>query len=278
MKTRISFLTFLITVFIVIGTMAQSSDSEPVPVTVEEEYWIPADESRQEAKAVLLKKARKKAVEEVIGVNVQVADVMMTTESDNNQFESYQQLVRNTVNGRIVDEQEPQYSEGEENKLHIKYSAKVAKESGKPDPAFQLEVSSNKSAFNVGENLILEVTPSKDAYITIFSITEDNKVSVLFPNVYMSDNKVEAQTTRTIPNAQERQMLSFAMKSHPEKPNKKYAELLLIVATKTDITYDKLKERLDYGSNWVELNRWLMEIPRNQWTEGYVHYQVFPRQ
>ncbi len=268
--------TILIILLSVSATLAQPADTEPVSVTVEEEYWIPADRSRQQAEDILLKQARQKAVEKVVGVNVQVADVMMTTESDNSFFESYQQLVRNVVNGRIVEEQEPEYFRGEENMLHIRYSCKVAKVSGKSDPGFQLNVASNKNVFTAGEELILEVTPSKDAFITIFSITEDNKVSVLFPNQYMPNNKVEEQTTRIIPNFREREILSFAMQPHPENPQKEYGELLFIVATKSDISYDRLKDRLDYGSNWIELNRWLMEIPRSEWTEAYLQYQVFP--
>lgn len=271
------FCSFIFAFLLITNSLfAQSENQEPIAVTVEEEYFIPSDKSRQEAETILLQRARKKAVEKVLGVNVQVADVMMTTESGNNFFESYQQLVRNVVNGRIVDEQEPEFYTGEENKLFIRYSCKVAEVKGKPDPGFKVDISSNKRVFTVGEELILEVTPSKEAFITIFSITEDNKVSVLFPNLYMADNLVESQKTRVIPDERERQILAFTLQPHPENPETKYAELLFCVATKSEVSYDKLKNRLDYGSNWIELNRWLMGIPRDHWTEAYVQYQVFP--
>lgn len=274
MKTTI--VSLALTLFPVIGLFAQHTDSVATPVTVEYEYWIPSDKSRQQARKILLKKARKKAVEKVLGVNVQVASIMMTSEYENAYFQSYKQLARNVVNGRIVEEQKPNYFIRGQDTMHIRYSCKVAKVSGSPDPGFQIDITSNKNVFNTGEELILEVTPTKDAYITIFSITEDNKVSVLFPNKYMSNNKVEKQTTRIIPNPQERDILSFTMQPHHEKPQSVYSELLFVVATKSDISYNKLSGQLNYHSNWIELNRWLMEIPRSEWVEAFLQYQVFP--
>lgn len=256
--------------------LAQSGETETTTVTVTETYAIPPDESRREAEGILRKRARRGAVEKALGVNVQVADVMMQSESGNDLFESYQRLIRNVVNGRIVDEEKPDFSLRDGNTLVARYTATVAEDGGKPDPDFGIEAGANRKAFTVGEEIELEVTPTQPAYITVFSITEDDRVSVLFPNRYMTDNRVDAHTTRTIPNRQERQVMSFALQPHLERPDEPYSELLFLVATKSDISYDRLKERLDYGSNWIELNRWLMEIPRDQWTEAYLQYQVFP--
>lgn len=268
---------FLLSTLTPVLLAAQSSEPSLKSVTVSLDYTIPADKSRKEAEALLLKRARKKAVEKAMGISVQTADVMMTTESGNNYFESYQQLVRNVVSGRIVEEKTPDYKIIDDGKLTITYSCQVAEAQGEVDPGFKVDLRANKRAFTVGEPLQLEVSVSKDAYITVFSITDDNRVSVLFPNQYMPDNRVNAYEVRKIPNAKEQQVISFNLQPDPQEPESNYAELLFCVATKSKISYKELTDKLNYSSNWIELNRWLMEIPRDQWTEAYLPYQVFPK-
>lgn len=257
--------------------LSQNSIAGAKEVTVQEEYLIPADVSRLEAERILLQRARTRAVEKVTGVLVQVADLMTTTETGNELFESFRKLIRNVVKGRIVDEEPPVYTTGENNMLYITYRCKVMEEAGSPDPDFRVEMRANKEVFTVGESLQLQVETSQASYLTIFSVTEDNKVSVMFPNAYMPDNQVEANTLRQIPNERESRIISFTMQPLADGSDRRYSELLLCVATKSKMTYDELTSRLSYDSDWTELNKWLMSIPRNQWTEDYVQYQVFPR-
>lgn len=274
--SRALVLCFIIFALPLLAT-AQDEFGSTQHVVVTDSMKIPAELSQNEAKTKLLKLARKQAVENVTGVTVNVANVSMASESGNDVFESYQQLVRNSVKGRIVQEEEPRFSLKDRKFLHVRYEATVAEETEKPDPYFNAEMDINESAFTVGEKLKLTVEASKDAYITIFSITENGKASVLFPNAYMADNKISANTERQIPNAEEQQKLSFTLQPKPDEPDSKYSEMLLCIATKNKVSYDKLQTDLKYKSDWIELNRWLMSFPRDQWTEAYAQYQVFPK-
>ncbi len=271
-------LTFLIaTFFLPNPANAQSDFSKSQRVTVIDSMEVPANLSRMQVEDDLLKQARKRAVEQVTGVRVNVANVSIATESGNDVFESYQELVRNSVSGRIIQESEPKFSWGSSQVLYIHYSATVAKETESRDQYFDVEMEINKPVFTVGGEMQLTVELSKDAYITIFSITEGGKVSVLFPNAYMTENFVDGSTQRIIPNDKEKDKLSFTLQSQSDNPKSKYAELLLCIATKEKVSYDKLQTDMKYNSNWLELNRWLMKIPRDHWAQSYVSYQVFPK-
>ncbi len=54
----------------------------------------------------------------------------------------------------------------------------VAKEQGKADPFFRVRASINRNVFKEGDQIELHVTPTKDAYITVFNILEDQTVLI----------------------------------------------------------------------------------------------------
>ena len=277
MKTTIVLITVLsaLTAVLMHPTILNAQEDKWIKVTLTDN--IPENKSVDEVKKKLLDFARQKAIEQKTGVlfqSAQISNTFSTNEGESEEiFDTFRQLTKASVGGKIVDEKEPVYQQSLPNKLTIQYQAKIEEERVKPDPTFTLECQTNRSVYQLGEDMSITVEPAKDAYITIFSITQNDRVSVLFPNYYMKNQFVEAHETREIPNSKEAKILNFTLQK-PQNDELPYAELLMCIATKKTVSFDQLKSDTEYSTSWLEVNRWLMNIPANMRTEQYIQYQV----
>lgn len=77
-----------------------------------------------------------------------------------------------------------------------------------------------------GDNVVLTVKPSEDAYIWVFDTGTSGKVHQIFPNRYAKNNFVKANAALRIPGSGAKYMLTA---SRP-----KGAELLTVIASKTN--------------------------------------------
>ena len=279
MKTTIVLITVLtavtVTAVLMQPTPLQAQKNEWIKVTLTDN--IPESKSVDEVKKELLGFARRKAIEQKTGVlfqSTQISNTFSAKERESEEiFDTFRQLTKASVGGKIVDEKDPAYQQTPNDQLTIRYQAKIEEERVKPDPTFTLECQTNRSVYQLGEDLSITVEPAEDAYITIFSITQNDRVSVLFPNYYMKNQFVEAHETREIPNSKEAKILTFTLQK-PQSGGLPYAELLMCMATKKPVSFDRLKSDTEYSTSWLEVNRWLMNIPADMRTEQYVQYQV----
>lgn len=248
-------------------------------VSINDSIYVSEDISMKQARQTLHQRARNLALEKVVGIQIRSTTLSTQAEEEDQYFESFKMITANDVRGKIIDERKPVYSRsvsGQDLLLHIEYEGKVAEEDEDPDPAFRLEASADRSVYQLGEAVQLEVTPTKDAYITIFSILKGNRVSMIFPNMYMNDNFVAAHQTRIIPNQQEAKVLEFKT-TETEAIKAPYSEMLMIIATKENIEFGKLSSRVEYQDAWLKFNRMLMEVPLDRRVETFVQYSVVKR-
>ncbi|MEW6267488.1 MAG: caspase family protein [Thermodesulfobacteriota bacterium] len=65
---------------------------------------------------------------------------------------------------------------------------------------YPIRVSANKPRFKIGDNLVVTCQAPSAGYLNVLNIDEgENKASVLFPNQYKRDNRVEANSALNIP-------------------------------------------------------------------------------
>jgi hypothetical protein len=245
-------------------------------VTITDSMYVDDRISLQEARETLLQRSRTAAIASVVGMQVQSTQLMTEQESGDQYLESFKSLTSNDVRGKIIDEKKPTFKRGVSGQdllLYITYEGKVVEEKESPDPAFALEITTNRSVYQLGEAVEITVEATKDAYITMFSILSGNQVSMIFPNAYMEDNFVEAHQQRVIPNKEEREILEFTTIETKEL-KAPYTEMLLCVATKEPVQFDQIMQQIEYQDAWVEMNRLLMRIPRDQRVEDYAQYSV----
>jgi hypothetical protein len=68
-----------------------------------------------------------------------------------------------------------------------------------PGLSIDLSTSDQRSAYAIGEAIVLNFSVSKDCYLTLIDIGTDGQVLILFPNKYHPDNKVQGGQKYKIP-------------------------------------------------------------------------------
>ena len=108
----------------------------------------------------------------------------------------------------------------------------------------------------------------------------DNNAMLMYPNNYMKENFIEANREITIPSKEMEKKLSIKVGVMPGQTLT--SELIYIVCTKEKVPMiDKLpkigtslKTFSGKSKNFIELQRWLTNIPLNQRTEKALIYHV----
>ncbi|HPE70185.1 MAG TPA: DUF4384 domain-containing protein [Thermotogota bacterium] len=80
----------------------------------------------------------------------------------------------------------------------------MEKISVKPDPVegFSVDITTNRPVtrtFYPGEEIEFVFSATRDAYVVVYDVTPDGKVTILFPNAYDQDNFVKANVKVRIP-------------------------------------------------------------------------------
>ncbi|MBT4502615.1 MAG: DUF4384 domain-containing protein [Gemmatimonadetes bacterium] len=258
-------------------------------VQAEEQEWysgegiapivhITVEKARQFAWDQALVDALSQASLEVTG-----ATMMKIEEGGEEGDDQFSQFVRTATRGRIVavdtlfDEAEQRTVAGgarRELVYRVSMRAQVQPEMGRPDPGFQLELDLNKALFADGENLSLELTASRDCYVTLFNLYANDSLLVLLPNELLRDNQLQAGQTLSIPPRNEGWELPVGLLPGRETDR----EVLLAVATKSEIPFPAARVArqglMSMDEALLTVNRWLAAIPSDQRTEAVAFYRI----
>ena len=76
-----------------------------------------------------------------------------------------------------------------------------------PEPsAFTIDASTDKMAYNIGEELVVSVRSEQPCFVTIFNASPDGVVTRIFPNGLATNNYIQGQQIYHIPNPSDRKM------------------------------------------------------------------------
>jgi hypothetical protein len=90
-------------------------------------------------------------------------------------------------------------------RYRVRIKAGVVQESGSADSSFYLDAAINQSVFKDGDELEIHIRSTRDAYLAIFNILEDNKVIRLLPNYLTPKSFLKADENYTFPGKEDRQ-------------------------------------------------------------------------
>ena len=136
----------------------------------------------------------------------------------------------------------------------VMIDAVVIKYDTKPDVAFDVNIEGIKGVYNNGENLNFAVKATQDAYLHIFNIT-DLQATLLFPNQYEKQNKVNKNETVKFPIAEINYGLGNELK-------KQETNRLIFVFTKSLIPFIKMdKEQVTTSE---QIFSWIYSITPDQ--------------
>ncbi|MCE5251315.1 DUF4384 domain-containing protein [bacterium] len=233
--------------------------------------------SREEAINKATNEARMKAVAFEAGI-ILVSD---TTIDQNEQRVLFDKYTNIKSRGKIVDEDgdpvieiistDMKDSRGlPVNIYRVTVRCKVEQE-GEHDPMFAVTLDMDKALYKAGETMKFVIQSTQDCYITIFNVHGyDNKVHMLFPNDYDSDNFIFANTVTTIPSADS----GIVFKAMLDEKQNRSSELIQVVATKNKVNFAEgwSKEAIfsfypTPAAAGYTIGKILVNTPCEQWTE-----------
>ena len=155
-------------------------------------------DTKHQALAQAISEARAKAIERFLGVKVQDRFINFQQESSlKGQVGLTESLLRVTQLGRILKEvlvshgpRDAGECAGCRYAAHIR--ACIMPLADHSDKGFKVDVSLNRTRFVDGDEGLIKVTPTRDAYLYIYSVDVDWNAAMLFPNDFAADNHVKA--------------------------------------------------------------------------------------
>jgi hypothetical protein len=260
------------------------------PAKAQESQWVTAEGiapienvTKTEARKMAIDNARREAVEKVVGVDL-LSETMIIN------YNVSSDVVRTIPYGKVIGveilsedvELIPPKNVGEVPFLayKVKIRANVAKEKGRPDSFFKINAEINRTVFKEGDLIEIKVTPSKDCYVQIFNILEDEKVLVLFPNRFRRDGFVKANTTLVFPDVNDRKR-GITLEAFVDEGKQKVDEMFHILALKEPFQFNtvKFKEGIfgiyDGRTGLVnDLVKSIVGIPLQDRAEKFIQYRI----
>jgi hypothetical protein len=239
--------------------------------------------TKAEARKMAIDNARREAVEKVVGVDL-LSETMVIN------YNVSSDVVRTIPHGKVIgveilsEEVEliPPEKEGEVPFLayKVKLRAQVAKEKGRADAFFRLKTEINRTVFKEGDQIEIKVTPSKDCFVNIFNVLEDEKVLILFPNRFRRDGFVRANSTLVFPSESDRKK-GITLEAFVEEGKEKSDEMFHILALREPLHFStaQFKEGIfglyDGQSGLVhDLVKDIVGIPLQDRAEKFIQYRI----
>lgn len=148
------------------------------------------------------------------------------------------------------------------------------------DPLFKVRAEINGNVFEEGDRIELRITPTKDAYITVFNILENQNVLILLPNRYRKNNFVKANGTLIFPDGDDSKN-GIILEALVGAGKTKTKEIFHVFASEKPLRFDKAKFNegifgiYDGSSGSApELAEEIGSIPPSQRAEAFLHYRI----
>ena len=234
----------------------------------------------EKAKEIAIQKACKKAIEFYSGLEISGRIINIQAENQNQiLLDNFSSIIQQTAQGIIIEKEilkDEIISKANQLLKVITIKVKVDKQEGEKDPTFKISSNLNRDYFKNGEELELSVKSSKDCYLTILNICSNDSVYVIFPNEYRKNNFVKSGDLFQLPNSKDKEIgLFFPVNLLPNKNED--IEMIKVIATKQKIDFSSLYSFSAYGtyqSTLIDLQKWLMNIPRSDIEENDLQYFI----
>ena len=260
------------------------------PLFAQETTWVTVEGyapienvTKSEARKLAIDHARREAVEKVVGVDL-LAETMVIN------YNVSSDVIRAIPHGKVIGieilnediELIPAEEKDEAPYLafKVKLRALVAKEIGRTDAFFRLEAKANRTVYREGDLIELQVTPSKDCYLTIFNVLEDETVIVLFPNRFNQNNFVKANAQFIFPGENDRRK-GITLEAFLNDGQQQTDEMFHVLALKEPLYFNaaKFKEGIfgiyDGQSALVnDLVKTIVGIPLSHRAEKFIQYRI----
>ena len=201
------------------------------------------NDTQHQAKAQAVSDARAKAIEGFLGIKVQDRFMNFQQESSlKGHVQLTESLLRVTQLGRILKEkvlksgpQDVGDCAGCQFTAHTQTCIVPLSDTG--DKNFQTNLTLERTTFVDGDEGVMQVTVTKDAYVYLYSVELDGNAGLLFPNDYAVDNHLKAGETLTFPSEELRRKGQKVLARLPSGA-KVSAEMIRVIVSKVPLPRD----------------------------------------
>lgn len=163
-------------------------------------------DTKHQARAQAISEARVKAMQRLLGVRLQHNFIDFQQESSlKGEVALTEHLLRVTQLGRVLKEDilwagpvDRTGCTGCRFEAHIRACIVPLRDLSDRDFAVQLAL--NRPRFRDGDDAIMTVTSTREAYLYVFNVDTDWNATLIFPNDYATDNRIGAGQTFLYPN------------------------------------------------------------------------------
>jgi len=274
-------ITQAVVLTVILGVAPVRAASSPQEIWVEAEGVVAMGQETtlEAAQRGSLDAARRAALEQAVGTFVRGSTVIR-----NNQLAD--DLIHAVVRGVIVEEKilKRGVSDGQDGHGAVYQTRIKAKVKGIPAERrgnFAVAARMNRGLFNEGDEVELRITPTQDAYLYIFNVTQDEHITVLAPNSFEPETPLRASKEYRFPS----EMLvgkKVKLKTWLLPGTTKSSEKIKVVVTRQPMAL--LKGRVAEGvfmeykpsetALLVELMRELGTLDPADWAETTLDYEV----
>ena len=196
--------------------------------------------TKHQAFAQAVMEARTKAMNRLLGVHLEHQFIDFQQENSlKGEATLTEHLLRATQLGRIV--REKVLTAGLVNdegcvgcRFQVAIHTCIVPEPERNDKDFSVQLRLNRSSYIDGDDAVISVTSSRDAYIYIYGIDMNVNGSLIFPNMYARDNHIRAGEIWTFPN-QELQSKGVYARVKLHTGDLVSAEMVRVIASKTPL-------------------------------------------
>lgn len=235
----------------------------------------------EQARREALQRARDRAVEEVAGVRIAAQQMRLKTESGGAVQDAFSYLVHTSTHGRIVSEDVVHRTslDGDVPVYQVVLQAEVVLEEGVRDPGFDLELALHPRSATLrdGEAVVIEITATRDCYVTVLNVHADGTVSRVFPNAHAPDGGVTAGSALRLGGAGS----GFEVRAELAPGSRRDHEQIVAIATLDDVPFrmervddDEMVPAVERDLDLTAVNRWLLGIPVDRRIEALWSYEV----
>lgn len=208
--TKMKILKFLILITTwsiysyVLSSPAISNPLQEAEIWVTKEVNLPLGENMtiQEVRNLARQRARDMAIEEAVGTFIKSFTVVYN-------YQLAEDIIISLRRGVIVEEKvekegftvQNDTAKGQTLFYQIILKAKVKSIPVERREGFKVTLNLNRQVFKAGEDVEIRVRPTRDSYIYIFDIFQDDAVTLLVPNRYFNNNFIKANTELVFPGA-----------------------------------------------------------------------------
>ena len=261
---------------------------EPGWISIQKDKYFNSNTSFKNAKMDLITEMRNDAISQKVGTTVEITQLMsdVISEVGNEEFSktAWSGFFKSTVSGIITNEKEIdskiETKNDEVYQYFLQYDFYVEPVTGKRDVEYLVDAKLKENMLNEGDELEISVTPTKDSYVYIFNLMADNNSILMFPNDYMTENKIKAKEKLIIPDPSIKQYITFIVGSLPG--HSITSESVYVICTKKDIPLPEHIPRIGEelitfskdDNNFLSLQKWLNSIPLDERIESLSMYHI----